>query len=199
MLRWLTHWLKRPAAPPRPVSSINASRLLNSLVRHHRAFAAQGIEHALIGGCALVAHRVVRATWDVDFLIRAGHEERVNAHMVASGFETLLRTQNVSNYLSATGERVDFVHARRAYTEEMLAHARVRAFGDAQVPVVEPEDIIGLKVQASHNDPARRDHDMSDVRSLLRVHGGALNMERVRTYFSLFNQEKILDEMLRLI
>lgn len=199
MLSWLRHKLgmKPSQAPPEEMHV--HGRLLASLARRHAAFEAREIDHALIGGCALAAHRVVRATTDVDFLVLAEHEPRLHAYMVSEGFEVLLRTENVSNYLAADGERIDCLHARRAYTREMLAAAQPCSFGLTKVRVVLAEDIIGLKVQASSNDPSRRPLDMSDIARLIEENRATLDMARLRTYFSIFGREDELNELLRTV
>jgi hypothetical protein len=62
------------------------------------------------------------------------------------------------------------------------------------VRVVEAEDLIGLKVQSSSNDPSRRHRDLADVERLLRT--AELDLGRVREYFRLFDREKELDALL---
>jgi hypothetical protein len=57
------------------------------------------------------------------------------------------------------------------------------------------EDLIGLKVQASSNNPQRKMLDMSDIESLLQ-RCPDLDMARVREYFSLFDRENELDAIL---
>jgi len=60
-----------------------------------------------------------------------------------------------------------------------------------------PEDLIGLKVQAVHNDPANRFHvDSADIRQILARHKDSLDMGLVREYFEVFNRESTLDEWL---
>ena len=59
-----------------------------------------------------------------------------------------------------------------------------------------PEDIIGLKVQASANDKNRYAQDMIDIETLMRLHRGQLNLELVREYFTLFNKQKELEDIL---
>ena len=189
MLSWLRQKLGLHAPTAPSAEAHVAGRLLASLACRHAAFEEREIDHALIGGCALAAHRVVRATTDVDFLVLAEHEPRLHDYMVSEGFEVLLRTENVSNYLAANGERIDCLYARRAYTREMLAAAQPCKFGQTEVRVVRPEDIIGLKVQASSNDPSRLPLDMSDVARLIEEHRATLDIVRLRKYFSIFGRE----------
>lgn len=61
--------------------------------------------------------------------------------------------------------------------------------------VVDAEDIIGLKVQSSSNDPKRYHVDLGDIERLIAATPG-LDIERVREYFRLFEREKELDAIL---
>jgi predicted nucleotidyltransferase len=76
----------------------------------------------------------------------------------------------------------------------MLARAEVRRVLGASIRVVDAADLIGLKVQASSNDPARRLRDLADIERLLET--AAVDLERAREYFRLFDREKELDALL---
>jgi predicted nucleotidyltransferase len=71
-------------------------------------------------------------------------------------------------------------------------------FNDSlQVKTLRPEDIIGLKIQAFHNDPGNRYFvDVPDIQQLLTLHGQSMDMGLVREYFRLFKKENLLDEWL---
>jgi hypothetical protein len=56
--------------------------------------------------------------------------------------------------------------------------------------------LIGLKVQA-YNDNPKRLQDVMDMVELFRVNQQTLNMDEVRSYFRLFDRERLLDDILR--
>ena len=177
-----------PSEPLRPALVDLAAHLSSELQRRH-------IEHALIGGMAVAVLKVPRATEDLDLLIPIEREADVHALMVSEGYEVLQRTENVSNYLRGSA-RVDFLHAVRAYARAMLVNARDLDVGRLRLRVVQPEDLIGLKVQATSNDP-KRWRDLDDIQRLLRAHAGSLDMDRVREYFRIFDREAELDAILQ--
>lgn len=83
----------------------------------------------------------------------------------------------------------------------MLQRAKQEAVfnGAFMIKVVRPEDLIGLKVQSSSNDPSRYYQDMGDIEQILkRHHQGVifLNMELVREYFKIFQREEELDDLM---
>jgi predicted nucleotidyltransferase len=170
--------------------------LRSALIEIHTTLREAGIAHALIGGVALAAHGAARATVDLDLLADGARADDVDRILRERGYRCLHRSEHAANYASdepARG-RVDFLFARRAYGTGMLARAvSVRVLGES-IRVVDASDLIGLKVQASSNDPTRRHRDLADIEQLLRV--AQVDLERVREYFRLFDREKELDALL---
>ncbi len=167
------------------------------LARLAAAFEEAGVEYALIGGLALGAHGAGRATVDLDFLAAGEHAEEVDRILGAAGYACLQRTENVANYVSddpALG-RVDFLFTRRDTGLAMLARAQEHGFAGTEVPVVDASDLIGLKVQGYSNDSRRRHADLADIQKLLRL-APELDLDRVRSYFRLFDREKDLESLL---
>ncbi len=156
------------------------------------------MQHALIGGLALAAHGATRATQDVDLLVDGSRAQDVHALMERIGYRALHRSENAANYASAAAQagRVDFLFASRPYTRAMLARATPgRTAGALELPVVDAADLIGLKVQASSNNPARLRIDMADIARLLQA-AHDVDLERVREYFRIFDREKELESLL---
>ena len=170
------------------------SNLVRELVAILDALARAGVDVAAIGGLAVVAHGVVRATEDLDFLVDHGAREALDRCMRGEGFRALHVSDDAANYVR-DALRVDFLFASRPISRQLLAGARTMKVLDQPLRVVDPEGIIGLKVQAIANDP-RRAQDVSDIREILRIHRGRVDLERVRSYFRLFDRGADLEQML---
>jgi hypothetical protein len=78
-----------------------------------------------------------------------------------------------------TGLPVDIVLAGPGLEEDFLRRAVVRSIDGVPVPVVEIADLLILKVLAA------RPKDLEDVVMLLRVHGEAVDVGRVRTVLAM--------------
>jgi len=167
------------------------------LLRLLRAFDEEAIRHALIGGLALSVHGAARATADLDFLAEGERDGDVHRILLGLGYECLHRTPDVANYASSDPARgrVDFLFARQSYGKAMLARAAAHPLLGTTLRVVDPADLIGLKVQASSNDPSRRHRDLADIQALLRATPD-VDLARVREYFRLFDREKELEALL---
>jgi hypothetical protein len=167
-----------------------------ALIAIHRALAEREIDHALIGGLALAAHGAARATVDLDFIADGRRDFDVDSVLRAHGYAPIHKTQNIGNYVSedpAKG-RIDFLFVRRAGGLAILHRASDHGVLGERVRVVDASDLIGLKVQAYANDPARKTKDLADIERVVVF--GDVDLERVRGYFRLFELESDLNELL---
>ncbi|HUK13185.1 MAG TPA: hypothetical protein VLW17_07765 [Thermoanaerobaculaceae bacterium] len=165
---------------------------------------ASGYGWAVIGGLAVGIYGAPRSTVDIDMLIDGGCAEHLDGMLEGLGYSLVYRWDESSHYTPRVPERcpLDFLHARRPHTRAMLARAHRVELGEdgLLVPVVEMEDLIGLKVQAMVNDPDRRRGELVDIRALLEAAVATKrhpDMERVREYFGLFGEEAELREIVK--
>lgn len=170
------------------------SRLVEQIKQAVAAFTGCVTPPALIGGLALAAHDVVRATRDVDFLVDADDAERIHAILLDLGYRCIHRSEDAANYLRGD-EGLDVLYARRPVARRLLAGASERSTALGILRVVSAEGLIGFKLQAIVNNPSRA-RDRDDIRALLRARQGRLNMDEVRDYFVLFDRLDLLDELL---
>jgi hypothetical protein len=113
---------------------------------------------ALIGGVALAVHGITRYTEDADLL-------SADTRVLTDAFWEILRKQGVRVEvrqgdvddplrgvvrLSAEGEKpVDVVVGRSTWHEEVLARRRTLHVSGEDLPVVDPADLLLLKLEAA--------------------------------------------------
>jgi len=151
-----------------------------------------GIDFALIGGVAIYAYGIDRSTIDVDFLILVSNADSVDKLMSSHGYTIGNKTATFVNYVSKDPDmgRVDFMYAQKERSIAMLGRAEKRWVVGHDVKILRPEDIIGLKVLSSTNDPDRASKDRWDIEDLMRRFHDTLDWQLVRDYFKLFNREE---------
>ena len=171
------------------------SRLGRQLEEVAAALNDLGVRYALIGGLALAAHKVVRATQDIDLLVDSGHADEVDNALLKLGYRCLYRSSEAGNYQRGD-ERLDFLYASRHSARNLLSHALERTTGLGALRVVSAEGLIAFKLQALANNPGRA-QDLADIRALIRANRDTLDMAEVRKYFALFGREKMLEDLLR--
>lgn len=169
-------------------------RLVDQVKQAVAAFVGCKTTPALIGGLALAAHQVVRATRDVDFLADTDDADRLHHTLLALGYRCVHRSEDAANYVR-DDEGLDLLYAHRPTARRLLAEASERDTAMGSLRVISAEGLIGFKLQALVNNPFRT-RDLDDIRALLRAQRGRLNMIEVRQYFALFDRKETLDELL---
>jgi len=163
------------------------------------AFDKEHVHYALMGGFALGAWGVPRATVDIDFLVYRDDMHKVHSIMTEMGYERHYHTENVSQYLSPLrifGE-VDFLHAFREISMGMLQRAEDKKIFDETltIKVLKVEDLIGLKVQAMANDEKRKAIDLPDIESLISLYKAEIDWSRIKEYFNVFGFNELFTEL----
>jgi hypothetical protein len=144
--------------------------LFNSIRRLTARLDEAGVKYALIGGMAMAMRGVQRATFDLDFLIMISDLEITRRVLADQGYQSVYQSENVSHFENPTERlaRVDLLHAFRGPSLSMLDRAERLSLGEScHLPVLQIEDLIGLKVQAASNDPARALGDWNDIYRLV--------------------------------
>ena len=165
------------------------------------AMETAGIHYALIGGFAMALRGVQRATMDLDFILMLEDMERADLILRDCGYERIFQSANVSHYASQDQNwgRIDILHAFRGPTLGMLKRAEsIRVLDDVSIRVVHVEDIVGLKVQASVNDPSRSTRDWADIRMILEAAGEqkvTINWLLLADYLEIYHVENRLHEL----
>lgn len=164
-------------------------RELDSAFREHQ------IGYAAIGGLAVNAHGFMRATRDIDLIVLVEDAQKVQAIALGLGYRTLDDGKEIASYVRDL-QRFDVMHAQRPISRDLLGRAVEINVDGMKVPVIPVEGLIGLKVQA-YNDNPKRLQDVMDMVELFRINQQTLNMDEVRSYFRLFDRERLLDDILR--
>ncbi len=177
--------------------------LFNSIRRLGACLDDAKVNYALIGGMAMAMRGVQRATFDLDFLIMLSDLEITRRILVEQGYLSVYESENVSHYHNPTGglARVDVLHAFRGPSLSMLQRAERLPLGEScHLPVLQIEDLIGLKVQAASNDPARALGDWNDIHRLVIQAAEAspqraFNWLLVGDYLAAFDRASKLSEL----
>lgn len=152
-------------------------------------FEQRRIRYGVIGGFALGLLGAPRSTMDLDFLVHREDLEALHQLLSRLGYQRDVLLENVSQYFHPARPfgSIDVIHAFRPYALDMLARARTVPYAEtSSIRVIEPEDIIGLKVQALANNPARRAQETADIEALASRYGRQLDWDRIQLYYDLF-------------
>jgi len=127
---------------------------------------------------------------DLDFLVHRDDLDKLDKALTALGYSRVFHSENVSQYRhpqDAWGS-LDFIHAFRKISLAMLDRAKdYPALGGTQsLRTAQPEDVIGLKIQAMFNDPERRAQEQNDIERLMVQHCRRLDWQRIQEFYEVF-------------
>jgi len=140
------------------------------------------IPFGIIGGLAVFAYGGERTTFDVDFLIHGDHNATVKE--ITDHLDLKVLNENAEVIQLSGPTQIDVIFANRPTSQGMLT--RLRRVGQLPYPVVAPEDLIGLKIQAFVGDRSREFIDKGDILSVFK-NVPNLDFNLIKEYADLFN------------
>ena len=156
-----------------------------------KEFEDKNIRYVLIGGFGMGVLGIARTTFDIDFLVHKSDLGKLHQILISIGYELRFQTENVSHYAGKEQQlgNIDFIHAFREISLKMLGRRMEKKIFEGEIPiyVVQPEDLIGLKIQAMANDPQRKFRELADIESIMGLYKKELEWKRIQEYFELFN------------
>lgn len=117
--------------------------LLDQIREALAVFTRLQVPPALIGGLALAAHDLVRATRDVDFLVDADDADRLHGLLLELGYQCVHRSTDAANYLRGE-EGFDLLYAHRPIARRLLSAAEERDTPMGRLRVVSAEGLMVL-------------------------------------------------------
>ncbi len=167
---------------------MNFKKIIEILLKD---FEEHEIEYAFIGGFAMGALGIMRSTIDIDLLVNKNDLPTIDKILTSHLYQRKYQSENVSQYVADIKPlgNIDLLHAFRHRSVSMLKRAwKIPIFsGQYEIPVLIPEDIIGLKVQALINDPDRKTLEWADIELLLEKFYETLDWRLLEEYFELFH------------
>ena len=171
------------------------SRAVELLEALRSVFDRLGVRWYLFGAQAVIAYGAPRLTADADVTVELGDVSATRLVEELEGAGFLLRVRNVDEFVErtrvlpfvhdASGLPLDVVLAGPGPEELFLDRVRQVRFGDIEIPVISPEDLVAVKILAG------RPKDLEDVLGILGARPGAIDLHQIRSTVRML--EKALD------
>ncbi len=156
--------------------------LINGITKFTDELIQEKISFGIIGGLAVFAYGGERTTFDVDFLIHSQHKQAIDK--IAKKLNLKVINENPEVIQLSGDIQVDIIFANRPNAQAMLQ--RLRKVGALPYPVVSPEDLIGLKIQAFVADRSREFIDKGDILTIIK-NVPNLDFQKIKEYADIFN------------
>ena len=166
--------------------------LLKGITEFVDELKAEQIPFGIIGGLAVFAYGGERTTFDVDFLIHGQNREPIKKVAKNLNLKTVNENSEIIQFSGAA--QIDVVFANRSKSQAMLK--QLRFIGNFPFPVVSPEDLIGLKIQAFVGDRSREFIDKGDILTIMK-NVPNLEFDRIKEYADIFNVWNEIEDIKR--
>ncbi|HMA65649.1 MAG: nucleotidyl transferase AbiEii/AbiGii toxin family protein [Fibrobacterota bacterium] len=142
-------------------------QLFESITDH---FEHSNIQYAVIGGFALYGYGYIRATIDIDLVVKLEDQEKVRIFIEQLGFQTTNCTTAFSNHTHPIGNlQVDFMYVSGFTADEIFKYVENRIIFDSRkYPVVSAKHLIAMKLFAAASDQDRLFKDLSDIKEIIK-------------------------------
>ena len=159
------------------------------LLRILKVFRRLDIPFALVGGYAVAAWGVVRATRDIDFLAAVSSDRTIELvrelgkagykadYRIGDEIDPVQGVIRLEPTATADTEPVEIILGIRKMPAGIFKRARRIPFLGLEVPVTSPEDLIVLKCLAA--GPV----DLEDARTIFKIMNKKMDMEYLKSEF----------------
>lgn len=153
-------------------STRRLAKVDETLVRLAERLTKEGIEYAIIGGMALVAHGYVRYTDDVDVLVTREGLDKIHERLVGRGYVPAFPGARKKLRDTHTGVHVEFITAGEYPGDGKPKPVQFPPPHEASVnrggySIIDVPKLIELKLASAMTAKHRESHDMADVESLI--------------------------------
>ena len=155
----------------------------------------------IIGGYAVGAHGHTRATFDVDFLVRAVDRETWLGRLANAGLKLFAQTKAFAQFSQPpTGDGLDLMFVNDATFDRMWQAAELRDFGGVPARIPCLDHVLALKLHVLKQAlPHRTSKDAADVEMLVRRNGLNLLDPRYEALFLKYGTREIYDTFVRIL
>lgn len=129
------------------------------------------LEFLVIGAYAVAAHGYVRATFDVDFVVRRSQRDKWFDRALSAGMDCLGKSDVFAQFTVSDAEidGFDLMFVDDKTYDTMVEHAVLRTFGEVEAPVPSLNHLLALKLHAVKSAPdLRASKDLNDIEILVR-------------------------------
>jgi hypothetical protein len=154
----------------------------------------------IIGGYAVGAHGFVRATFDVDFLVRRAERAAWMDRFLGAGLKLAGETNAFCQFAQEAGDGLDLMFVTDDTFGQLWTASIERDFGPDRARIPSLDHLLALKLHALRQGLAHRTgKDAQDVEMLLRRNKINLRDAHYEQLFLKYGNRELLDTFERIV
>lgn len=160
-------------------------------------FSRHNVHAVLVGGYALIANKVQRTTFDVDFLITATDCDKIEPDLLSTGYSIFNRQDAFVQFKSdGAGLRdIDFLITDEHTLEKIIADSTTVAIAGASFFVPSVMHLIEMKLHSISGNKRRGLKDFPDIVQLLNANAIDPKGVAVRNLFKKYSLQSLYERL----
>lgn len=166
-------------------------KILSSLFNKHN------IEPVLVGGYALIANKVQRMTFDIDFLISEDDFSRIELEIIKIGYSIFHRQEAFVQFKSNKEGLIDtdFLISDADTIDIIISQGKKHVIDNVEFIVPSPLHLIAMKLHSLSFNKNRESKDLPDIIQLIEMNNINVNSKKIEDYFIKYKSIEILDKV----
>ncbi len=162
-------------------------------------FARHGVTGVLVGGYALIANKVQRMTFDIDFITTAEDCAKLEPDLFSAGYSVRNRMEAFVQYKSETAglRDLDILICDRKTLDALIAQGRQITIAGKQFIVPSPAHQIAMKLHAVSSNRGREPKDFPDIVRLISANSIDPRSEAIKELFVRYKAMDLFDRVLK--
>lgn len=166
-------------------------KILSSIFKKHN------IQPVLVGGYALIANKVQRMTFDIDFLISEDDFSKIELEIIKIGFSIFHRQEAFVQFKSEKQGLIDtdFLISDPETVEIIVSQGKKFIIDNEEFIVPSPIHLIAMKLHSISFNKNREIKDLPDIIQLVEMNNININSKEIEDYFKKYKSIEILDKV----
>ena len=168
-------------------------QLLSFIFKKHEA------RCVLVGGYALIANKVQRMTFDIDFILTPEDYSKIEPDLFKAGYSVLSRQKAFVQLKNGKrGMRdLDFLIGDQETISGLIAQGKTISIAGEPFIVPSPMHLIAMKLHSMVNNKNRESKDLPDVINLMISHSIDPAGSEIREMFRKYNAMHLMDKIIQ--
>ncbi|OGJ86980.1 MAG: hypothetical protein A2268_07160 [Candidatus Raymondbacteria bacterium RifOxyA12_full_50_37] len=165
--------------------------LLAAIFRKHE------VKPVLIGGYAFIASKVIRSTFDIDFIVTGEDEAKLEPDIISTGY-TIKKRQGVAVQFKAEKKGLrdlDFLITDADTFQKLVKNGRQVIIAGETFIIPSPDHLIAMKLHAIVNNPEREKKDLLDVIQLIESNSIDPKSSEIKKLFKKYGLEHLFKQI----
>ncbi len=162
-------------------------------------FSRHKVQSVLVGGYALIANKVQRMTFDIDFLVTASDFSRIEPDIIKAGYSVFNRQESFVQFKSGKhGLRdLDFLISDQQTVGKLIDSGKKIYIAGEPFVVPSIKHLIAMKLHSISGNKKRELKDFPDVVQLMTANGIDPEKKDIKKMFRKYNVMDLYERIIK--